>query len=60
MPQRIESPEPTVPDLFELEPSRVALPPALKPQLAKLVQILLGEIAATLATGEAGNEQDHR
>jgi hypothetical protein len=56
MTRRIESHEQMSPDLFELEPSRVTLPPALMPQLTKLVGSLLAEIAAALASGEAGDE----
>ncbi len=56
----IENPEATIPDLFELGASRVALPPALKPQLTKLVEAMLAEIAATLASGEVSHEQDQR
>ena len=41
------------------EPS-VVLAPAQTAQLAMLVETLLLEIAAALATGEVGDEQDHR
>ena len=49
------------PSLFELieETPLVALTPALKAELATLVEALLAEIAATLAK-EVGNEQDHQ
>ena len=60
MNRSIENPDPTIPDLFEQGPSRVMLPPALKPQLSKLVEAMLAEIAAALANGEVGHEQDHR
>ena len=44
------------PDLFEQDEL-----PALsqKEQLATLVEVLLLEIAAALANGEAGDDQDH-
>lgn len=60
MPRRIENPEHPAPDLFALEPPCVKLPVALKPRLTALVEALLAEIAATLVTGEAGDEQNHR
>lgn len=60
MPRRIENPKQPAPDLFALEPPRVKLPVALKPRLAAAVEALLAEIAATLVTGEAGDEQNHR
>lgn len=60
MNRTIENADPTIPDLFELEASRVTLPPALKPQLTKLVEAMLAEIAAALASGEVSHEQDHR
>jgi hypothetical protein len=49
------------PSLFELidETPRIALTPARKAELTKLVEALLAEIAATLAR-EVGNEQDHQ
>ena len=47
------------PDLFEQDEPRVW--PALlqKEQLATLVEALLLEIAAALANGEVGDDQDH-
>jgi hypothetical protein len=60
MTQRIENPEQPALDLFAPEPQCVTLPPALKPRLTALVEALLAEIAASLVTGEAGDEQDHR
>ena len=45
-------------DLFENDEPHV-VPPALKTRLAMLVEALLLEIAAALATGEAGDDQDH-
>jgi hypothetical protein len=49
------------PNLFELveETPRIAVPPALKAELATLMEVLLAEIAATLAK-EVGDEQDHQ
>ena len=58
MVQTIENQQPSLLELIEETP-RVALAPARKAQLAMLVEILLAEIAATLAR-EVGNEQDHR
>lgn len=60
MSRRIENPENSAPDLFASKPQRVTLPPPLTPRLIALVEALLAEIAASLATGEAGDEQDHR
>ena len=49
------------PDLFEQDELRVlpALSLSQKEQLATLVEALLLEIAAALANGEAGDDQDH-
>jgi hypothetical protein len=47
------------PDLFENDESHVVPPPALKIRLATLVEAMLLEIAAALATGEVGDDQDH-
>ena len=48
------------PGLFDQEkPKIVMLSPMQTPQLAKLMEALLVEIAAALASGEAGNEQDN-
>ena len=47
------------PDLFENKEPHVVPPPALKARLATLVEALLLEIAAALATGEVGDDQDH-
>jgi hypothetical protein len=46
-------------ELFLQDAPHVALPPTQKAQLAKLVEVLLREIAAALAAGEAGDDQDH-
>ena len=58
--RRIENPEYPAPDLFAPKAQCVTLPPPLRSRLAALVEALLAEIAASLATGEAGDEQDHR
>ena len=58
--RRIENPEHLAPDLFAPKPQSVTLPPPLTPRLTVLVEALLAEIAASLATGEADDEQDHR
>jgi len=47
------------PGLFDEERLKIALTPTQTSQLAKLIEALLVEIAAALATGEAGNEQDN-
>jgi hypothetical protein len=47
------------PDLFDMdEHPRVPIP-AQREQLAALVEALLREIAAALAAGEVGDDQDH-
>jgi hypothetical protein len=48
------------PDLFDVDddPQR-ALAPAQKEQLSALVEALLREIAAALAAGEVGDDEDH-
>jgi hypothetical protein len=48
------------PDLFEADEPHVVPPPAQKARLTTLVEALLLEIAAALAAGEAGDDQDHR
>ena len=47
------------PDLFEQNERRVLPVPSQKEQLATLVEALLIEIAAALANGEVGDDQDH-
>jgi len=47
------------PDLFEQDEPRVLPALAQKEQLATLVEALLLEIAAALANGEVGDDQDH-
>jgi hypothetical protein len=57
MARQFQNPEPS---LFEKEEEqRIALTPANRAQLATLVGALLIEIAAALATGEAGDDQDN-
>jgi hypothetical protein len=52
----IEDPQP---GLFDRDEPSVELTPAQRAHLATLVATLLVEIAGALATGEAGDEQDH-
>ena len=47
------------PDLFERDEPRVLLVLSQKEQLATLVEALLLEIAAALASGEVGDDEDH-
>ena len=47
------------PDLFDVDEHRTAPIPAQREQLAALVEALLREIAAALAAGEVGDDQDH-
>ena len=47
------------PDLFEQDEPRVLPALSQKEQLATLVEALLLEIAAALANGEVGDDQDH-
>jgi hypothetical protein len=47
------------PGLFDQDEPSVALTPLQRARLATLVMALLLEIAVALATGEAGDEQDH-
>lgn len=54
---KLESPPP---NLFEQKTPPVTLPATQSRQLAALLEALFAEIAAALATGEAGDEQDHR
>jgi hypothetical protein len=46
-------------DLFELDEYQRSPIPAQKEQLAALIQALMREIAAALAAGEVGDDQDH-
>ena len=47
------------PDLFEQEDPLVLPALSQKEQLATLVEALLLEIAAALASGEVGDDEDH-
>jgi hypothetical protein len=47
------------PSLFEGDAPPVALAAAQKIDLAASVEVLLGEIATALASGESGHDQDH-
>jgi hypothetical protein len=49
----------TQPDLFEQDEPRVLPAVSQKEQLATLVEALLLEIAAALASGEIGDDEDH-
>jgi hypothetical protein len=46
-------------DLFDVDDYRTSPVPAQREQLAALVEALLREIAAALAAGEVGDDQDH-
>lgn len=48
-----------LPDLFEQNRPRVLLIPANQERLAALVEALLLEIAAALASGRVVDDQDH-
>ena len=47
------------PDLFDVDEHHTMPIPARREQLAALVEALLREIAAALAAGEVGDDQDH-
>ena len=47
------------PDLFDVDERQTAPIPAQRQQLVGLVEALLREIAAALASGEVGDDQDH-
>ena len=46
-------------DLFDVDDCQTSPIPAQREQLAALVEALLREIAAALAAGEVGDDQDH-
>ena len=46
--------------LFEQIQPEIVVTPVQQQQLTMLIQALLSEIAWALATGEVGNDQDHR
>ena len=56
MTPKIAKSENLQPGLFDQEEPPVALKPAQKARLTTLVEALLIEIAASIATGEARNE----
>lgn len=60
MPRRTETRESMQLGLFEQGQLGVELSPTRREQLAALIEALMVEIAAALATGEAGDDQDHR
>ena len=60
MPRRTETLESIQLGLFDQGPPNVELSPTRRRQLAALIEALMIEIAAALATGEAGDDQDHR
>jgi hypothetical protein len=60
MTRRIANLDNPQPGLFDQDEPSVELMPAQRVRLATLVATLLLEIAMALATGEAGDEQDHR
>jgi hypothetical protein len=60
MKRKSTNPEKLQPGLFDQDQPDAALLPAQKAQLSTLVEAMFIEIAAALATGEAGDEQDHR
>jgi hypothetical protein len=60
MPRRTETRESMQLGLFEQGEPGVELSPTRREQLAALIEALMVEIAAALATGEAGDDQDHR
>ncbi len=47
------------PDLFDVDEHQTAPLPVPRELLAALVEALLREIAAALAAGEVGDDQDH-
>jgi hypothetical protein len=60
MPRRTETRESMQMGLFEQGQPGVELSPTRRQELAALIEALMIEIAAALATGEAGDDQDHR
>ena len=60
MTRRVANLDNPQPGLFDQDEPSVALTPLQRARLATLVMALLLEIAVALATGEAGDEQDHR
>jgi hypothetical protein len=60
MPRRTETRESIQMGLFEQGEPNVELLPTRRQELAALIEALMIEIAAAFATGEAGDDQDHR
>ena len=60
MPRKTETRESIQLGLFEQEQPDVELSPTRRRQLVPLIEALMVEIAVALATGEVGDEQDHR
>jgi hypothetical protein len=60
MPRRTETLESMQPGLFDQGQPNVELSPTRREELATLIETLMIEIAAAFATGEAGDDQDHR
>jgi hypothetical protein len=60
MKRKSTNPEKPQLQLFDQNQPCPALPPAQKAQLSVQIEALFIKIAEALATGEAGDEQDHR
>lgn len=60
MPRRTKTSESVRLGLFDQGQPDVELSPTRRRQLAALIEAMLIEIAAALATQEAGDDQDHR
>jgi len=60
MPRKTEMPESIQLGLFDQGQPGVELSPTSRRQLAALIEALMIEIAAALATREVGDDQDHR
>ena len=60
MPRKTETRENIRLGLFDQGQPDIELSPTRRRQLAALIEALMIEIAAALATGEAGDDQDHR
>ena len=59
MTRRVANIENPQPGLFDQDEPSIALTPTQRARLATLVATLMLEVAVALATGEAGDEQDH-
>lgn len=59
MPRKTETRESIQLGLFDRGQPDVELSPTTRRQLAALIEALMIEIAATLATREVGDDQDH-